>query len=101
MRPLQWLTFEVSDDTDGIGTIEGMASTAALSHEAAMAEARAVLDWAHARFPQAHGPLDEGFVWDHDLQLTQDGDWHTVTLTLSGTEAFVDAFKQAFADSLA
>lgn len=100
MSALHYLTFEISEDTDGIGTAEGMASTDAETHARALAEAQAVLTWAQARSPHGHGPLDEGFEWDHDLQISQEGDWHTVTLTLSGTAAFLDAFRRRFAASL-
>lgn len=100
MRALHYLTFEISEDTDGIGTVEGMASTDAAAHAHALAEARAVIEWARAHHPHGPGPLDEGFDWDHDLQVSQDGDWHTVTLTLSGTAAFLEAFQRQFATSL-
>lgn len=35
--------------------------------------------------------------WDHDLQVTiEDGGWHTVTLTLTGTARFVQEFVATF-----
>ncbi|WP_298009487.1 hypothetical protein [uncultured Aquabacterium sp.] len=100
MSALHYLTFEISEDTDGIGTAEGMASTDAAAHAQALAEAQTVLVWAQAHSPLGHGPLEEGFEWDHDLQISREGDWHTVTLTLSGTMAFLDAFRERFAASL-
>jgi hypothetical protein len=34
---------------------------------------------------------------DHDLQVTvEEGGWHTVTLTLTGTRRFVETFFAAF-----
>jgi hypothetical protein len=56
-----------------------------------------VLDWAWQRFPHSHGPAEEGMDWDHDLQLTvEDDGWHTVTLTLAGSQRFVEEFFEAF-----
>jgi hypothetical protein len=61
------------------------------------AEVQQVLDWAWHRYPESHGPMDDGMDWDHDLQVTiEDGRWHTVTLTLSGTARFVEEFIAAF-----
>lgn len=104
MASLHYLTIDLSDDTDGVGTIEVSASTAPEQGAAVDAEIQQVLDWAWRRFPDSHGPLDEGHVWDHDLQVTQEqtGDrvWRTVTLTLSASPAFMDAFSARFAESL-
>lgn len=100
MSALRYLTFDLSDDTDGVGTIEAMASTAPDQAEAVDAEVRVVLDWAWRRFPDAHGPLDDGHDWDHDLQVADErlGDraWRTVTLTLSASAAFMAAFAERF-----
>jgi hypothetical protein len=62
-----------------------------------MEEVQQVLAWAQRRFPHTHGPVDEGMDWDHDLQVkVEDGDWHAVTLTLAGSERFVEEFVAAF-----
>ncbi|HIV72477.1 MAG TPA: hypothetical protein H9903_16195 [Candidatus Aquabacterium excrementipullorum] len=104
MSPLHYLTFDLSDDTDGVGTIEAMASTAPAQADAVDAEIRQVLDWAWRQFPHSHGRLDEGHDWDHDLQTAQEqaGDraWRTVTLTISASPAFMEAFTARFSAAL-
>ena len=95
------LAFELSDNADGVTTLEAMASTTAEHHAAALAEAQQVLDWAWRRFPHSHGPADEGQDWDHDLQVSVEaGGWHVVSLTLTGSQPFVDEFLAAFGDAL-
>ena len=97
MTALHLLTLDVSDNDEGVVTIEALASTPAAQHAAALAEARAVLDWAWRAFPHTHGPADEGGEWDHDLQVGVEGDgWHAVTLTLAGTPGFAREFEAAF-----
>ncbi|MEX1165421.1 MAG: hypothetical protein WEK74_00860, partial [Hydrogenophaga sp.] len=81
---LQFLIFDASDDGEGQGTWEAMASVRAGDLAAVIAQADAVLACATASAPGPRGPLDEGGMWDADLHITQDGDWHTVTLTLTG-----------------
>ena len=62
-----------------------------------LAEAQHVLNWAWHRFPDSHGPIDDGMEWDHDLQVAiEGGKWHTVTLTLTGTRRFVEEFIATF-----
>ena len=104
MSGLSYLIFDHSEDTEGIGTFEAMASVAPPQVALVMDEVTQVLSWAHAAFPQAHGPLDEGFTWDHDLQAQQEQQeptisgepLHTITLSLSGSEAFCQAFRARF-----
>ena len=100
MTALRLLTVDVSDNDEGIVTIEALASTAAAGHAAALAEAQQVLDWAWRAFPHTHGPADEGGEWDHDLQVVAEGEgWHAVTLTLTGTLEFARAFDARFGES--
>lgn len=95
---LQYLMFDLSEGAEGVSTLEAMAATAADHHAAVQAEAQQVLDWAWRHFPHSHGPADEGHDWDHDLQVTVEaGRWYTVTLTLTGSPRFVEAFFAAFA----
>jgi hypothetical protein len=99
MTPLRYLTVDVSDNAEGVVTIEALASTPAGHHAAALAEAQQVLDWAWSAFPHGHGPADDGGEWDHDLQAGIEGDgWHAVRLTLTGTPGFADAFAARFGD---
>lgn len=98
---MHYLSFDPSDNADGIVTLEAMASTSAARHAAVMAEVQQVLDWAWREFPHTHGAADDGMDWDHDLQMqVEAGDgasaWHTVTLTLTASPRFAEAFLQAF-----
>ena len=95
------LSFELSEGDEGVTTLEAMASTSAAQRAAVMAEAGQVLDWAWRRFPHTHGQPDDGSDWDHDLQVhVEDGVWHVVTLTLTGSPRFVEAFLAAFGDAV-
>jgi len=102
-RPRQWrmdyLHFDVSDNADGILTLEALASTPADRHAAVLAEVQQVLDWARARFPHTHGRADDGMDWDHDLQdSVEPGGWHAVTLTITASERFADEFLAEFGE---
>jgi len=44
MSALRWLTLDVSDNDEGVVTIEALASTDAAGHAFALAEAQSVLD---------------------------------------------------------
>jgi len=94
---MHYLSFDLSEDTEGVTTLEALASTSAEQHAAVMAEVQQVLDWAWRQFPHTHGPVDEGMDWDHDLQIgVEPGGWHAVTLTLTGSPRFVEEFFAAF-----
>jgi hypothetical protein len=96
---MRFLMFDLIEAGEGVTALEAMASTASEQHEEVMAEVREVLDWAWRRFPVTHGPMDDGNDWDHDLQVTaEDGQWFTVTLTLTGTRDFVAEFIDTFGD---
>jgi hypothetical protein len=95
---MRYLQFTRSEGSDGTTTLEAMAATGADRHAAVLAEVQQVLDWARAHFSLGPGPLDDGNDWDHDLQChVEAGGWHTVTLTLTGTPPFVEAWTLAFA----
>lgn len=98
--PLHFLSFDASGDTDGVHTFDALASTSRERHAAVLQEVEGVLAWATRRFPDGPGDLDEGASWCHDLQVTPDGDWVTVSLSLSGTAAFGEAFARAFAGAI-
>ena len=93
--PLNYLIFDTSDDGEGTGTWEAMASVRAEELPAVKAEAEAVLQCAMANEPGPRGSLDEGGVWDADEQVTTDGEWHTLTLTLTGPWAWGEALMSA------
>ncbi|CAN7166752.1 MULTISPECIES: hypothetical protein [unclassified Variovorax] len=94
---LNYLDFEYSEDTQGIGAFDAMASTAPDQAAAVDAEIALVLDWASASFPDRRGPVGDGGDWDYDLQDTQEAGWRTVTLSISGTREFCAAFSLRFA----
>ncbi len=81
---LHYLIFDASDDGEGTGSWEAMASVRATDLPAVLAEVQAVLAAAERQAPGPRGPLDEGGVWDADLQQHTDDDWTTVTLVLTG-----------------
>jgi len=82
--PLQYLLFDASDDGHGTGTWEAMASVRAADLPAVLAEVQQVMAAAERHRPGPRGPLDEGGAWDAEQQVRTDGEWHTVTLTLTG-----------------
>lgn len=98
---LQYLDFELSEGSDGVFTLHAEASTRdGAQHAAAMAEAQQVLDWARLQFPHTQGPAEEGMDWDHDLQVHEEpGGWQAVSLTISASAAFVEAWQAAWVDS--
>lgn len=117
---LNYLEFDYSEDAEGIGTFETLASVSPSQVVAVHAEVAEVLAWAFRTFPDGHGPVAEGFEWDHDLQGQREftaaeslcfdecsgritvepqppgTPRHTVSLSLSGTPAFCDALRTQF-----
>ena len=121
---LRYLDFDYSEDGEGTGTWDALASVTSAHWSALRAELLLVLDWAHQRFGGQRGPLEEGGDWDYDLQTLQEGacalhlDYvpgdgaasqlhahgspelparYTVSLALSGGAAFGEALRQRFA----
>ncbi|MFG6460826.1 hypothetical protein ACG04Q_04515 [Roseateles sp. DXS20W] len=94
---MRHLSFDLSDGSDDILTLDAMASTRAPEHAAVMAEVEQVLAWARAEFGGRQGPVEDGNAWDHELLVQhEDGGWVTVTLTLSASPEFADAFRAVF-----
>jgi hypothetical protein len=117
---LRYLNFDYSEDTEGIGSVEAVASTWPEQLAAVHAEMVRVLDWAHQAFPDTRASVADGGDWDYDLhsvrefampeQIGYDAATrtlavqagaaakprHTVTLVLSGTGEFCSAFRQQF-----
>jgi hypothetical protein len=116
---LHYLDFDFSDEDSGRGSFDAMASVAPLRLPALLAEIAAVLGWAGRAFGRAGALQDEG-EWDYDLQGIAEPDTPldlaydeatcevsltpaaagqaltTLTLTLSGSPAFCEAFREAF-----
>jgi hypothetical protein len=115
---LQYLDFDFSDEDTGRGSFDAMASVLPDRLPALLAEIAAVLRWAVGAFGPGGALGDEG-EWDYDLQgviepgapLTISFDQGsgevsltpasgtartTLTLTLSGSAAFCEAFRERF-----
>lgn len=94
---LQYLIFDASDDGEGNGSWDAVASVRATQLSAVQAEVQHVLVWAATNSPGPRGPLEEGGVWDADHHTQADGDWTTVTLTLNGPWDWGEALLVALA----
>lgn len=118
--PLNYLDFDYSEDADGTGTFDAMASVPTVQVPALYAEVAQVLAWAHQHWPDACGPLEEGGTWQYDLQGVQEVTTPlelafdeasgqisaiaghpapprtTVTLTISGGADFCAVLREAF-----
>lgn len=121
---LQLLDFDCSDDADGVVCWDALAQPDPAFNPALLQEVVQVLVWAHAFDTQGPGPLENGANWDFDLQVTllpKDQAPQVVaprfvpstghlslmpqplahqhmalSLTLSGTPGFVQAFCEQF-----
>lgn len=118
---LNYLDFDYSEDTEDVGTFDAMAATGPQQVAAVHAEIVEVLVWAHSTFPERRGPVGDGGDWDYDLQGMQEiaspeiiefhehtrellvrlgppgSPRHTITLSITGTREFCEAFRQRFA----
>jgi hypothetical protein len=116
---LHYLDFDFSEDTDGHGVFDAMASVGPPCGRTCRTK-RPVLDWALDRFPNGPGPLEDGNDWQFELAASRE--WsadeglsyntssrrfssqpsearavrHTLALTLSGSVAFCEALRAAF-----
>ena len=99
--PLQYLMFDASEDGEGHGSWEAMASVRAEQLPALQAEVQTVLAWAKANSPGPRGPLDDGGAWDADQHIQTDGNWTTLTLTLIGPWAWGEAMLAQLAPNAA
>ena len=119
---LDYLDFELSDDGEGIYSFDAMAHVTQPRWPALQAEVSQVLQWCGQHFSRQPGALEEGHAWDLDLQLQSDAGHHLairwdaaqaqltapdaahcnavqLSLTISGNEAFAQAFEAAFLTS--
>jgi len=93
---LNYLIFDASDDGADTGSWEAVASVRAADLPAVLAEVQQVLAWAETHQPGPRGALDEGAAWDAEQHAQTDGDWTTVTLTLTGPWAWGEALVAQF-----
>jgi hypothetical protein len=113
---LEFLEFDCSEDSEGVVCWDALAQPAARHTSALLQEVTQLLAWAHRFGPQAPGPLEDGADWDFDLRI-RGGDaplqahWNnasqtlalspspsssdeiTLSLSISGTPAFAQAFR--------
>jgi hypothetical protein len=116
---LHYLDFDFSDEESGRGSFDAMAAVAPDRMPALLAEISAVLGWAGRVFGPA-GALEDDGEWDYELEGAAEPDapldvaydegsgrvsltpapagqaLATLTLTLSGSPAFCEAFQQEF-----
>lgn len=98
--PLRYLTLDLTDSSDDVLTVEAMASTREAQHADVMTEVDELLAWARREFGGRQGPVEEGHAWDDELLVQREADgWITVTLTLSASPEFAQAFIAAFGDT--
>lgn len=119
---LRYLDFDYSEDSDGNGAWDAMASVPAAQWGALLAEVAQLLAWAHREFGDQRGALEDGADWDCALQavaemvtpqtLHFDPDTgtlqahapaeaggtlrHTLSLSLSSSPAFSAALREQF-----
>lgn len=84
------LGFDATDNGDGTGTWEAMASAAEGSPAlvAIQTEAQAVLRWLELQEPGPRGSEEEGGIWDVTLTRHNDQGWIVLTLSLTGPWAW-------------
>jgi hypothetical protein len=117
---LNYLDFDYSEDAEGTGTFDAMASVSSAQLPALQAEIAQVLAWAYMHFPDGCGPEEDGGLWQYDLQGVQEVSKHlqldfdaasssiqcglgnasaprtTLTFSVSGNAEFCEALRAAF-----
>lgn len=69
---LDYLEFDYSEDEEGTGTWDAMASVKVERVPALAGEIEAPLRWASQKFAGRQGALEDGNDWDYDLQAQDD-----------------------------
>lgn len=122
---LQFLEFDHSEDTEGVVCWDALAQPAACHNPALLREVTLLLNWAYRFSPQGPGSLEDGADWDFDLQIwlhspdeqrsvAAQAQWLSsaqtldirplpgpderleLSLSLSGTPGFAQAFREQF-----
>lgn len=117
---LDYLDFDYSEEADGNGSFDALASVGPAQLPKVHTEIAAVLRWAHASFVDRRGAPEDGGEWDYDLQSRQEfslGETlsfdarsgslsveagtptpprHTLSLSIGGSADFCDAFRAQF-----
>jgi hypothetical protein len=111
---LDYLIFDFSDEETGCGSFDAMACVLAQRVPALLREVQLVLRWAHREFgaPSAdgdwdvelHGTTQAQLPWrlaydpgSGEISFAEAGDHPvTLTLTISGSRGFCEAFRAAF-----
>lgn len=93
---LSYLVFDASDDGEGLGTWEAVASVRQADQARLWAEVQQLVAEAEAQAPGPKGPLDEGGVWDVDQHTVDEAGWLTLTLTLTGPWEWGEALLARF-----
>lgn len=117
---LSYLDFDYSEDYEGTGTFDAMASVTPQQWPALQAEVAQVLVWCAQQFTAGPAPLEDGGDWDYDLQGSEEtvaplalqfnpatgaverrvgalgAPRITLTLSISGSPSFCQALRSAF-----
>lgn len=96
---LRYLTVDLTEGSDDVLTLEAMASTREAQHAVVMAEVDQMRAWARRQFGGRQGPVEDGHAWDDELLVQREADgWITVTLTLSASPEFAEAFMAVYGE---
>jgi hypothetical protein len=95
--PLQYLIFDASDDGEGNGSWEAIASVRLPQLPALRAEVQRPLTCINGSSPGPRGPLDAGGRWDVDTHTHTDGEWTTLAFTLVGPCAWGESLLEELA----
>lgn len=92
MMALQFLEFDLSEDSEGLCSWSALACPAAAHSNALRQEVQQLLAELQRQLGEP-GPLDEGHTWDMALDSQQVGDRLSIGLDLSGGPALADVLS--------